>query len=696
MSCRGYGSHRSHAPLRLGDGSSLEHGGRCCCVKEDVSCEAAASERRSMPTAQYCRCGALRASSLDHLFIPEDLSIVPIHLKYSKDKFRGVRVDGRMYFLPNSQHFGRLWVGDSRRDQSRKETLAVGRDLLKRNNDYAPPSNFTKDIYKERNRTNRSYPDDWRSERRSVRQSVGRLTDDRRPKSRQTTNDRNSFVFTVNTGSKYQPPASRERRFTIPRGGGITYSPSNSKGSPRAGASSSAGSVASVGARESYVEVSSRGEKRRERRPRIVKFADDEQFLASINEEPDTKCDRRNSNEAKSKTRAHLRDSVNPTSGVKESTGRKSTSRKVKGTHRKSNEMQDTSSGDDVGQNLKSVENQDVGETNGKVSIGSNEVLSLPPSTELLCVADRSDQKSTPLVAEIIVADGCKNGTEATSDGNSLEILCTEPVATIRQSSVQAPVTVVTTVKVPTALSTQAPTVIPIQERTLVTSIQRSIVEPTQIPASALVMQAQSSLEATSSIQTATASLHAPAASSPQTTAAVHSVGQPDYQALDITSEKLSEICPSKSAVTSPQKPTVTSYLKPPVTLSQKLNLPASLPLKPLVSPPPKPAVSALNNQPAISPSHVPMSTSIQTSSAVLAQVSMLTPTQPPALSLVPSSSAVSPKPPAVAQSTELVASLSTPLACPVTALAKAFTERLLPKPKVSHSEVTANANTNE
>lgn len=101
MSCRGYGSHRSHAPLRLGDGSSLEHGGRCCCVKEDVSCEAAASERRSMPTAQYCRCGALRASSLDHLFIPEDLSIVPIHLKYSKDKFRGVRVDGRMYFLPN-------------------------------------------------------------------------------------------------------------------------------------------------------------------------------------------------------------------------------------------------------------------------------------------------------------------------------------------------------------------------------------------------------------------------------------------------------------------------------------------------------------------------------------------------------------------------------------------------------------------
>lgn len=101
MACRAFSGHRAHVPLRLGDPGPIEHEARCCCVKPEVACDPTPAERRPLTGPQYCRCGAVRPPSLDHLFIPEDLSLVPSHLKFSKDRFRGVRVDGRMYFLPN-------------------------------------------------------------------------------------------------------------------------------------------------------------------------------------------------------------------------------------------------------------------------------------------------------------------------------------------------------------------------------------------------------------------------------------------------------------------------------------------------------------------------------------------------------------------------------------------------------------------
>lgn len=47
----------------------------------------------------YCRCGAPRVPTLNHLFLTEDLTKVPPRLKYDKSKYRSVHVDGRTYFL---------------------------------------------------------------------------------------------------------------------------------------------------------------------------------------------------------------------------------------------------------------------------------------------------------------------------------------------------------------------------------------------------------------------------------------------------------------------------------------------------------------------------------------------------------------------------------------------------------------------
>lgn len=154
-----------------------------------------------------------------------------------------------------------MWVGDSRRDQTvRKDPTSTGRETVERPcSEYVASSGqANKDIFKERQRLPaRSSPDDWRCERR--RPSQGRASDDRRPRSRQTANDRGSFVLTVNTGSRYQPASSRERRFTIPRTGGAAYCSSHSRGSARAAAPSSTGSLSSFGGRErsgrSFVDV---------------------------------------------------------------------------------------------------------------------------------------------------------------------------------------------------------------------------------------------------------------------------------------------------------------------------------------------------------------------------------------------------------------------------------------------------------
>ncbi|OQR73715.1 hypothetical protein BIW11_09563 [Tropilaelaps mercedesae] len=496
MSCRGFGSHRSHVPVRLGEGSSLDHGGRCCCVKEDVpSCESSASERRSIAAAQYCRCGALRAPSLDHLFIPEDLSIVPSYLKYSKDKFRGVRVDGRMYFMPNSQHFGRMWIGDSRRDQPRKEALNAGRDPIERANEYVVPTGPSKDIFKERPRPARNALDDWRSDRRR-QQPPGRANDERRPKSRQSVNDRGSFVLTVNTGSRYQPPTSRERRFTIPRAGGTTYSSSNSRGSPRAGASSSAGSISSVGAKDGSAELANHDEKRRDRRPRIVKFADDEQFLASIDEEPEAESNKVNCNETGSKNRVRGKSSVNniTVSEGKENSKRKSTSRKGKVAHRKSSHTPNLSAGDDTGSSSKTTGDQNERQASDPVELESVVEARATDTAEAVSVCevragDARNDLSRPkkMVANPVGED------KITADSNASEKYEVIGVCVLGQSPVQrmsmtpAQASTIGRVRAPVVTSRQDTTVPTPTTASLQAPVKVAVVAPVQTSAQDLL-----------------------------------------------------------------------------------------------------------------------------------------------------------------------------------------------------------------
>lgn len=114
------------------------------------------------------------------------------------------------------------------------------------------------------------------------------------------------------------------------------------------------------------MEAVIRSEKRRDRRPRIVKFADDEHLLASIDEEPDSPGERRISSESGSKSRNRTKDAAakDTSTGGKENSRRKNASRKSK-----------------IGQR-KTPENPSLSSDDTKRTTGSSDEAKLTPESE--------------------------------------------------------------------------------------------------------------------------------------------------------------------------------------------------------------------------------------------------------------------------------------------------------------------------
>ncbi|XP_022700977.1 uncharacterized protein LOC111267173 isoform X2 [Varroa jacobsoni] len=94
-------------------------GTHCGCMNEKHTVRDSARLKTTPSGPAYCRCGAPRVPTLNHLFLTEDLTKVPPRLKYDKSKYRSVHVDGRTYFLLQSEYAGPLWTEEQYSDSVR-------------------------------------------------------------------------------------------------------------------------------------------------------------------------------------------------------------------------------------------------------------------------------------------------------------------------------------------------------------------------------------------------------------------------------------------------------------------------------------------------------------------------------------------------------------------------------------------------
>lgn len=238
----------------------------------------------------------------------------------------------------------------------------------------------------------------------------------------------------------------------------------------------------------SSAETASRAEKRRvERRPRIVKFADDEHLLASIDEEdsPDVEADEkhRSSSESGSKTRTKTKDASKDSSALsaaKEANGkRKSVSRKGKtGLRKSSNESNCSTSADEETKPMEpSEENKNVVALTDDAAIEHKPAKSTSTestnSTEDSSVNTEGPTKDEPAKKSVeLISDGKRSAS-----GGDIALETKDLVAKMSTVPIK-PLTLDGKMAVPPQEMATAPSKVPQKTHDVETISQKSTAEP--------------------------------------------------------------------------------------------------------------------------------------------------------------------------------------------------------------------------